>query len=135
MAWSNCRCDGVSQLFSLRKRSEKVARLVAATILTFFPTVAFAIDVSPLTQQSESDAPTPDMIPKRPSESRTPPSPPPPIDPGILHVPEKRGDPRGSVQPPNVDPNMPTNPDVMPGPREGINPPDGANPQKKPGAR
>jgi hypothetical protein len=57
------------------------------------------------------------------------------MDPGIQHMPEKLGDPRGSMKPPNIDPNMSMNPDVAPSPRKGVNPPGEGTPQGKPDVR
>ena len=111
-------------------------RLVAIAILILLPLLAVAADILPPAQLPESGGgPTPGITPERPSESGVPAIPPSHIDPGIQHMPERRGDPRGSVTPPNLDPNMSTNPDVAPSPREGINTPDGARPQGKPGVQ
>ena len=113
----------------------KAHRLVAIALLTLLPAFAVAADVLPPAQLPESGGgPTPGT-PERPSESGVPAIPPSHIDPGIQHMPERRGDPRGSVKPPNLDPNMSTNPDVTPSPREGINPPGGTRPQGKPGVQ
>ena len=112
----------------------KVHRLVAVAILTLLPAFDVAADVLPPAQLPErGGGPAPGTTPEMPSESGVPAIPPSRIDPGIQHMPEKRGDPRGSVKPPNLDPSMSTNPDVAPSPREGINPPGGAPPQGKPG--
>ena len=114
----------------------KVHRLVAIAILILLPAFAVAADVLPPAQLPESrGGPAPDITPDRPSESGVPAIPPSRIDPGIQHMPERRGDSRGSVKPPNLDPSMSTNPDVAPSPRENIDPPGGAKPQGKPGVQ
>ena len=111
-------------------------RLVALSILTFFPAFAIAADIAPPAQSPQSEnGPAPRITPEKPSESGVPAIPPSQMDPGIQHTPERGADPRGSVTPPNRDPGMSTNPDVAPSPREGINPPDGPKPQRKPGAQ
>ena len=112
-----------------------IHRLVALSILTFFPAFAVAAEVAPPAQPPESGSgPARKITPEKPSESRVPAIPPSHMDPGIQHTPERGADTRGSVTPPNVDPGMSKNPDVAPSPREGINPPDGPKPQRKPGA-
>jgi hypothetical protein len=114
----------------------KVHRLVAVAILTLLPVFAVAADVlQPAQLPKSGGGPTPDITPERASESGVPTIPPSRIDPGIQHMPERRGDPRGSVKPPNLDPSMSTNPDVAPSPRKGINPPGGGTPQGKPDVR
>ena len=108
-------------------------RVVTLEILTLFPTFAVAAEVAPSAQPPESGSgPAPKIIPEKPSESSVPAIPPSHIDPGIQHMPEKRGAPRDSVTPPNLDPSMSRNPDVAPSPREGITPPGGARPQGTP---
>ena len=92
-----------------------VHRLVAIAILTLLPAFAVAADVLPPAHLSESGGgPIPDITPDRPSGSGVPAIAPSHMDPGIQHVPEKRGDPQASVKPPNLDPSMSTNPDVAP---------------------
>lgn len=114
----------------------KAHRLVAVAILTLLPAFAVAADVLPPAQLPErSGGPAPDITPDRASESGVPTIPPSRIDPDIQHMPERRGDSRGSVKPPNVDPNMSTNPDVAPSPRKGVNPPGEGTPQGKPDVR
>jgi hypothetical protein len=114
----------------------KVPRLVTVAILTLLPVFAVAADVLPPTQLPEGgDRPAPDITPERAPESGIPTVPPSRIDPGIQHMPERRGDSRGSVKPPNLDPNMSTNPDVAPAPREGANPPGEGAPKGKPNVR
>lgn len=110
-----------------------VHRVVAIAILTLLPAFAVAADVLPPAHLPESGSrPIPDITPDRPSGSGVPAIAPSHMDPGIQHVPEKRGDPQASVKPPNLDPNMSTNPDVAPPSREGVNPPGGVMPQGKP---
>ena len=136
MLWSKHRYGRVPLSLSARWWSGKAHRLVAIAILSLFPAFAVAADRLPPAQLPESGGgPAPGITPERPSESSVPAIPPSRIDPGIQHMPERRGDPRGSVKPPNLDPSMSTNPDVAPSPREGINPPGGARPQGKPGAQ
>jgi len=114
----------------------KVHRLVAVAILSLLPVFAVADDVLPQAQLPESGGrPAPDLTPERAPESGVPTIPPSRIDPGIQHMPERRGDPRASIKPPNVDPNMSTNPDVAPSPRKGVNPPGEGTPQGKPDVR
>jgi hypothetical protein len=114
----------------------RVHRLVAVAILTLLPAFAVAADVLPPAQLPEGGGgPAPDITPERAPESGIPTVPPSRIDPGIQHMPERRGDSRGSVKPPNLDPSMSTNPDVAPSPREGISPPGKGTPQGKPNVR
>jgi hypothetical protein len=112
-----------------------VHRLVAIAILALLPAFAVAADVLPPAPPEGGGGPAPRTTPERPSESGAPAIPPSRMDPGMQHMPEKRGDPRGSVKPPNLDPGMSTNPDVAPSPSEGSNPPGGAKPQEKPDVR
>ena len=136
MSRSKHRYGRVPHSLSTRRWSGKALRLVAVAILTLLPAFAVAADVVPPAQLPESGGgPAPNIAPERALESGVPAIPPSRIDPGIQHMPERRGDPRGSVKPPNLDPNMSTNPDVAPSPREGINPPGGARPQGKPGVQ
>jgi hypothetical protein len=133
---SNHECGRVPLSRPTRRCPAKVHRLVAIAILILLPAFAIAADVLPPAQLPESGGgPAPGITPERPSESGVPAIPPSHMDPGIQHTPERRADPRGSVQPHNLDPSMSTNPDVAPAPREGINPPGGARPQGKPGAQ
>lgn len=114
----------------------KVYPLAAIAILILLPAFPVAADILlPAQLPERGGRPAPDITPGKPPESGVPAIPPSRIDPGIQHMQERRGDPRGSVNPPNLDPSMSTNPDVAPSPREGINPPGGASPQGKPGAR
>lgn len=109
-----------------------VHRLVAIAILTLLPAFAVAADVLPPAPPEGGGGPAPGITPERPSESGAPAIPPSHMDPGMQHMPERRGDPRGSVKPPNLDPSMSTNPDVAPPQREEVNPPAGVMPQGKP---
>ncbi len=114
----------------------KVHRLVAIAILTLLPAGPVAADILlPAQLPERGGRPAPDITPGKPPESGVPAIPPSHIDPGIQHMQERSGDPRGSVKPPNLDPGMSTNPDVGPSPREGSKPPGGASPPGKPGAR
>lgn len=114
----------------------KVHRLVAIAILALLPAFTVAADVLlPAQLPERGGRPAPDITPRKPSASGVPAIPPSRMDPGMQHMPESSGDPRGSVKPPNLDPSMSTNPDVAPSPREDTNPSGGAGPQRKPGAR
>ena len=111
-------------------------QLVGIVILTLLPAFAVAADVLPPAQLPESGSgPSPNITPERPSGSDVPAIPPSRMDPGIQHLPERRGDPHGFVKPPNLDRSMSTNPDVAPSPPEGINPPSGTKPKGKPGVQ
>ena len=91
-----------------------------------------SISYNSITSYRRHRKPAPGITPERPSESGAPAIPPSHMDPGMQHMPERRGDPRGSVKPPNLDPGMSTNPDVAPPQREDVNPPGGVMPQGKP---
>ena len=85
---------------------------MAIAILSFLPALAGSAVGFPLAPPESGDDPTPGKAHEQPSA--VPRIPPPRIDPGIQHVPEKRGDPRAAVKPPNLDQGMSTNPDVAP---------------------
>ena len=87
---------------------------MAIAILSFLPALAGSAVGFPLAPPESGDDPTPGKAPEQPLGSAVPRIPPSRIDPGIQHVPEKRGDPRASVKPPNLDQGMSTNPDVAP---------------------
>ena len=112
-----------------------VHRLVTSAILTLLPALAVAADVLPPVPPERGGGPAPGTTPERPSESGVPAIPPSQMDPGMQHMPERRGDPRGSVKPPDLDPSMSTNPDVAPSPPQGIKPPGGVKPEGKRDAR
>ena len=136
MLWSKYRYGRVPLSLSSRWWPGKAPRFVAIAILSLFPAFAIAAESHLPAQLPESGSgPAPKITPEKPSESGVPAIPPSHMDPGIVHTPEKRGDPRGSVKPPNLDPSISKNPDVAPSPRESINPPDGARPQGNPGAQ
>ena len=128
-----------SALVNERGRVQEVSRESSSTcaiaILTLLPAFAIVADVYPPAQSPETGSgPAPSITPEKPSESGVLAIPPYHMDTGIQHTPERRADPRGSVQPPRLDPSMSTNPDVAPSPREGINPPGGTRPQGNPRA-
>ena len=136
MAWSNHGCGRVSRLFSSKRWPGKVSGLVATAILILLPALAIsAAGGSPPAPPESGGGPVPGIPPEKRLESGVPPIPPSQIDPGIHHMPEERGDPRGAVKPPNLDPGIAMNPDVAPPARQGINPPTGGASQAKPYVR
>lgn len=103
---------------------------MAIALLSLLPAVAAsAVGLPPVRAVSGSE-PASGSPPQKLLESGTPSVPPSQIDPGIQHVPEKQGDPRGAVKPPNLDPGISTNPDVVIPAAKGINPPGGTPPGK-----
>ena len=122
MSWSNHRCG-------------KVSGLVATAILSLLPALAISAAGSPTAPPESGGGPAPGIPPEKRLESGVPPIPPSQIDPGIHHMPEKRGDPRGAVKPPNLDPGIATNPDVAPPAHQGSNPPTEGASQGKPYVR
>ncbi|HEX7766560.1 MAG TPA: hypothetical protein VF443_07590 [Nitrospira sp.] len=104
-------------------------------ILSLLPVVAHAADGLPSSQPADSRAPDSGTIPDNMIESGKVPTAPSKSDPGIQHVPEKLGDPRGAVKPPSVDPGISKNPEAAPPAQKGINPPVGGTPPGKSGVR
>ena len=135
MSWSKHRYGRAPHAFSTRGWSRKAPRLVAIAILSLLPTLAISAAEPPPAPPERAGEPTPGKAPEKPLESGVPPISPSRIDPGIQHVPEKRGDPRGAVKPPNLDPGIATNPDVAPPAQKGGNPPGGGTPEGKPDVR
>lgn len=135
MSWSNHGCGRVSQVFSTKRWPGKVPGLVAIAILSLFPALAISADGSPPVPPESGGGPASGLPLEKQLESGVPPIPPSRIDPGILHMPEERGDPRGAVKPPDLDPGIATNPDVAPPAQKGINPPGGGTPHAKPDVR
>jgi len=99
--------------------------MVTFLMLSLLPVVAHAGDGLPSSPPASGSAPDPGAIPEKMMEPGSVPTSPSQIDPGIQHVPEKRGDPRGAVKPPTLDPGISKNPDVAPPAQKGINPPAG----------
>jgi hypothetical protein len=135
MSWSKHGCGRVPRSLSTRRWSGKAHRLVAIAILSLLPALAISALGFPPAPPESGGEPVPGITSEKPLESGVPPIPPSRIDPGIQHVPEKRGDPRAVVKPPNLDPGISTNPDVAPPAPKGINPPGGGTPQEKPDVR
>lgn len=120
---------------SCSRWSGKLNRFVSILILSLLPVVTHAADGLPSSPPADGRAPDPGTIPEKMIEPGKVPMAPSKSDPGIQHMPEKLGDPRGAVKPPNLDPGISKNPDKMsPGSNEG-NPPGAEAPQKKPGVR
>lgn len=128
-------CEDDSLSLSLRRRSEKPSRLVSILILTLLPVVTYAADGLPSSPPAGGRAPDPRAIPEKMIEPGKVPPAPSKSDPGIQHMPEKLGDPRGAVKPPDLDPGISKNPDVGSPASKEINPPGATIPQKKPGVR
>jgi hypothetical protein len=134
MSWLPYKCSRGPHALSSERWPGKVPRLMAIALLSLLPAVAVsAIGFPPIRAVSGSE-PAAGSPPQKPLESGTPSIPPSQIDPGIQHVPEKRGDPRAAVKPPNLDPGISTNPDVAPPAAKGVNPP-GSTPPGNPDVR
>lgn len=129
-------CENDSPSLSFRRRwCGNPNRVVSILILSLLPVVAHAADGLPSSPPAGSRAPDPGAIPEKMIEPGKVPTAPSKSDPGIQHMPEKLGDPRGAVKPPDLDPGISTNPDVAPPAQKGINPPAGGTPPGKPGGR
>jgi hypothetical protein len=128
-------CENDISSLSLRRCCGNVNRVVSILILSLLPVVAHAADGLPLSPPAGSRAPDPGAIPEEMVEPGKVPTAPSKSDPGIQHMPEKLGDPRGAVKPPDLDPGISTNPDVAPRAKKGINPPEGGTPPGKSGVR
>lgn len=128
-----CEHDFLS--LSLRRRSGKPSRLVSILILTLLPVLTYAADGLPSSPPAGGRAPNPGAIPEKMIEPGKVPTAPSKSDPGIQHMPEKLGDPRGAVKPPSLDPGISKNPDAVVPPQKGINPPGGGTPPGKSGVR
>lgn len=135
MSWSNHRCGRVSRVVSRKRWPGKVPGLVAIAILSLLPALAIAADGSSPVLPESGGGPASGLPLEKELESGVPPIPPSRIDPGILHMREKREDPRGVVKPLDLDPGIATNPDVAPPAQQGINPPGGGTPHAKPDIR
>lgn len=134
MSSSKHECGKVSCLFSTRRVSGKTPGFVAIAILSLLPSLAISADRPSPAPPEGGGAPTPGPIPEK-KESGVPPMPPSQIDPNIQHVPEQRGDPRGTVKPPDLDPGIVTNPDMAPPAKKDINPSGEGTTHGKPEAR
>jgi hypothetical protein len=134
MSWSKHECGKVSRLFSTRRVPSKTSGFVAIAILSLLPSLAISADRPPPAPPEGDGAPTPGPIPEK-KESGVPPIPPSQIDPGIQHVPEQRGDPRGTVKPPDLDPGISKNPDMAPPAQKDISPSGEGTTQGKPEAQ
>jgi len=133
MLWSKPEWGGGTRVFCTRRVSGKTSGFVAITILSLLPALAISADRLPPAPPEGDGAPTPGPTPK--GESAVPPSPPSKIDPGILHVPDQRGDPRAAVKPPDIDPGISKNPDAAPPAQKDINPSNEGTTQGEPEAR
>jgi len=135
MSWSKDECGRASRVFSTSRVSGKVFGFLAIALLSLLPALAISADRLPPPPPEGDGAPTPGPTPE--GKSGVPPSPPSKIDPGILHVPEQRGDPRAAVKPPDIDPGISKNPDQEPTVEEptveeDLNPPGEGSTQEKP---
>lgn len=128
-------CENDISSLSLRRCCGNLNRVVSILILSLLPVVAHAADGLPPSPPAGSRAPDPGAIPEKMVEPGKVPTAPSKSDPGIQHMPEKLGDPRGAVKPPSLDSGMSTNPDVAPPAQKGINPPEGGTPPGKSGVR
>ncbi len=91
----------------------RIHPFVTIAILCFLPLLALsALGAPPAVPPESGGKPTPGAPPEKPLSSDVPPAAPSNIDPGIQHVPEKRGDSRGTVKPPDLDPGISKNPDA-----------------------
>ncbi|MCS6293480.1 MAG: hypothetical protein H8J66_10450 [Nitrospira sp.] len=104
-------------------------------ILSLLPVVTYAADGLPSSPPADRRAPDPGVIPEQMIESGKVPPAPSKSDPGIQHMPEKLGDPRGAVKPPSLDPGISKNPDAGSPASKESNPRGAETPQKKPGVR
>lgn len=135
MMRSTRMCEHDSLSLSLRRRSGKPSRLVSILILTLLPVVTYAADGLPSSPPAGGRAPDPGAIPEKMIEPGKVPTAPSKSDPGIQHMPEKLGDPRGAVKPPSLDPGISKNPDAGSPASKETNPRGAETPQKKPGVR
>ena len=133
MMRSTRMCENDSPSLSLRRWSGKQNQLVSILILSLLPVVTYAADGLPSSPPAGSRAPDPGVIPEQMIEPGKVPPAPSKIDPGIQHMPEKLGDPRGAVKPPSIDPGISKNPETSPPGKKGINSPDGRTPPGKSG--
>ena len=134
MSLSKHECGKVSRPFSTKRVSGKTPGFVAIAILSLLPSLAISADRPSPAPPGGGGAPTPGPIPEK-KEPGVPPMPPSQIDPGIQHVPEQRGDPRGTVKPPDLDPGIVTNPDMAPPAKKDVNPSGEGTTHGKPEAR
>lgn len=125
----------ISSSLSTRRWLRRPHRLAAIAILSVLPLLAISALGAPPVPPESSGKQTPGVTPEKPLDTGAPPIPPSKIDPGIQHVPEKRGDSRGTVKPPDVDPGISKNPDMAPPANKDITPPGGGAPKKKPDVR
>ena len=130
MSWLPYTCDRGPHALSSERWPGKVPRFMAVALLSLFPIVAVSAVGFPPVKAVSASEPASGSPAQKPLESGTPSIPPSQIDPGIQHVPEKQGDPRGAVKPPNLDPGISKNPDVAPPTAKGINPPGSTTPGK-----
>lgn len=129
-------CENDSPSLSLRRWCGKPNRVMSILILSLLPVVAHAADGLPSSPPADRRAPDPGTIPEKMIEPGKAPTAPSKSDPGIQHVPEKLGDPRGVVKPPSLDPDISKNPEAAPPAQKGINPPPaGGTPPGKSGVR
>lgn len=128
-------CENEIPSLSHRSWCGNPNRVVSILILSLLPVVAHAADGLQSSPPAGGRAPDPGAIPEKMIELGKVPPAPSKSDPGIQHMPEKLGDPRGAVKPPNLDPGISTNPDVAPPAQKGINPPAGETPPGKSGGR
>ncbi|MDO9118120.1 MAG: hypothetical protein Q7U39_09195 [Nitrospira sp.] len=135
MMRSTRMCEHDSPSLALRRWSGKPNQLASILILSFLPVVTYAADGLPSSPPAGSRAPDPGVIPEQMIEPGKVPPAPSKSDPGIQHMPEKLGDPRGAVKPPSLDPGISKNPDAVPPAQKSINPPAGGSPPGKSGGR
>jgi hypothetical protein len=128
-------CENDIPSLSFRRWCGNPSRVMSILILSLLPVVAHAADGLSSSPPVGSRAPDPGAIPEKMIEPGKVPTAPSKSDPGIQHMPEKLGDPRGAVKPPSLDSGMSTNPDVASPAQKGINPHEGGTPPGKSGGR
>lgn len=136
MSGSTHDCAKIPCSLSKTKWLGRIHPFVTIAILSLLPPLALsAMGAPPAVPPESGGKPTPGTPPEKPLSSGVPPAAPSNIDPGIQHVPDKRGDSGGTVKPPDLDPGISKNPDVAPPANKDINPPGAGTPKKKPDPR
>lgn len=133
--WIARLCENEIPSLSCRKLAWNSSRVVTILVLCLLPVVAYAADGPPSSPPAGGPVPGPGTIPEKMIEPGKVPMAPSKSDPGIQHMPEKFGDPRGAVKPPDLDPGLSKNPDVVSPAAKDSNLPGAETPQKKPGVR
>lgn len=128
-------CENEIPSLSLRRWFVNPKQLVSILILSLLPATTCAADALPPSPPADSRVPDSGAIPEKMMEPGKVPPAPSKRDPGIQHMPEQFGDPRGAVIPPSLDHGMSKNPDAGAPASNERNPLGGDAPQKKPGVQ